>query len=254
MDEGEDDFKQQFENAKKDVSSLGGWQAFRSGDWLLALITRSFRSYYDRATKEHFERKYARKDAVFIRRKLVSVASRNAAIVGALTGAAVTTDEVVALVTGAEGGVGLPANIAIAATAVAAESVLLIRIQLQLVAQLARLSGVPLDPDDPEDILTIIAFAIGGSAAEAAGKSGMKIGGRAAGNVVRTYISKETLKSLKVLGKKVGLKILQKQLIKYTIPIVSIGIGGGWNYMTTRAVARVAEKHLAARKRELDGE
>jgi len=254
MDDGEEDLKRQFENAKQDVSSLGGWQAFKSGDWLLALITRSFRNYYERATKEYFERKYAGKDPAFIRKKLISVASRNAAVVGALTGAAVTADEVVALVTGAEAGIGLPANIAIAATAVAAESVLLIRLQLQLVAQLARLSGVPLDPDDPEDILTIIAFAIGGSAAEAAGKSGMKIGGRAAGNLVKKYVSKETLTALKALGRKVGLKILQKQLIKYTIPIVSIGIGGGWNYMTTRAVARVAEKHLAARKRDLGGD
>jgi hypothetical protein len=51
-----------------------------------------------------------------------------------LTGAAISADEIVTVFTAAEAGVGLPANLAIAATAFSAEAILLVRIQLQSVA------------------------------------------------------------------------------------------------------------------------
>jgi len=253
LDEADTDpegLRQKLEEAKRDVEELGGWAAFKSGDWLLDLVRKSFSNYYRRATDEYFRKKYPGKDAEFIARKLISVAARNSSIVGALTGAAVTADEIVALVTGAEGGVGLPANIAIAALAISAESVLVVRLQMQLVAELARVHGVPLDPEDPEDILTILAFALGGSTAEAAGKAGMKVGGQAAGKAMKKVASKEVLKSIQAIGNKVGVTILQKQLIKYTVPLASVIIGGTWNYVSTRTIARIAGKHMAARMKE----
>jgi hypothetical protein len=48
-----------------------------------------------------------------------------------LTGLAIGGDELLTLPTGGEGGVGLPMNIAIAATAVAAEAVLFLKMQLK---------------------------------------------------------------------------------------------------------------------------
>src|SRR5207247_2383062 len=137
---------------------------------------RSFRNYWERSTVEYFCAKYGTTDADKIAGRLIAVAAKNAAILGALTAAAVSVDEIVAILTVAEGGIGLPANLAIAGAAISAEAILLVRFQLQLVANLAKLYGVPLDPDDPEDILTILAFALGGSAADMAGKAGAKIG------------------------------------------------------------------------------
>lgn len=161
-----------------------------------------------------------------------------------MTGAAISTNEIVAISTGGEGGFGLPANIAIAAACIGGEAILLIRFQLQLVANLGKLYGVPLDPDDPEDILTILAFALGGSAADAAGKFGMKVGGKLAGRGAKAVFKKGTLAALKRIAAKVGIKILQRSIIKYTIPIVSIIIGSGWNYASTKTVAKVATKHF----------
>jgi hypothetical protein len=57
-----------------------------------------------------------------------------------------------------------------------------------------------LDPDDPEDRLTILAFAVGGSAAEAAGKAGITVGGRAAAYAVKTVVSKQVLQSGRALA------------------------------------------------------
>jgi uncharacterized protein (DUF697 family) len=125
------------------------------------------------------------------------------------------------------------------------------RLQLQLLANLGKIYGVPLDPNDPEDILTIIAFALGGAAAEAAGNAGMKIGGTLAARAVKETFKKETLATLKRIAAKAGVRILQRSLVKATIPVVSIMLGGSWNFTATKAMARVARRHFAARRLEM---
>ena len=245
--EDKEGIRKKWGEAKKEIMELGGWQGFKSGAWLLRLIRKSFGNYYERANAAYFRKKYPSLDNDAIAKKLIRVAARNSAILGAVVGAAVSTNEIIAIVTASGGGVILPASITIALAAIAGEAVLLVRIQLQLVANLARLHGVPLDPDDPEDILTILAFAVGGSVAELAGKAGMKIGGRLTEKAVRRYVSKSVLAAIKMIGRKLGIKILQRTIIKYAVPLVSMGIGSVWNNIATRAVGRLARKHFIAR-------
>lgn len=56
---------------------------------------------------------------------------------------------------------------------------------------------------------------------------------------------------MKNIAAKVGIKILQKSIVKYVIPVVSIGIGTVWNYQTTKSVAKIASKHYKKRLDEL---
>jgi uncharacterized protein (DUF697 family) len=249
-----DYIKQQLDEAKLDYKEVGGWSSFKSGQWLWKIIQKSFANYWENANVEYFESKYGTKDKAKLSSKLIVVAAKNASILGGVTGAAISTDEIVAIATGGEGGIGLPANIAIAATALGGEAILLVRIQLQLVANLGKLYNVPLDPDDPEDILTILAFALGGSAADKAGKFGMKIGGKLAGRAAKGIFKKETLAALKRIAAKVGVKILQRSIVKYTIPVASIGIGTGWNYASTRTVGKIAIKHFKQRADEAESD
>ncbi|HET6880616.1 MAG TPA: hypothetical protein VFI31_10700 [Pirellulales bacterium] len=194
------------EAAKTEYAELGAWPAFKSGEWLWRLIQRSYRNYWERATVEYFTEKYGTTDQDKIAGKLIEVAAKNAAILGGLTGAAVSIDEMAAILTAAGGGVGLPANLAIGGTAISAEAILLLRFQIQLVANLGKLYGVPLDPDDPEDILVILAFALGGGAAGAAGKAGAKVGGKIGGRAAKAVFSKDLLALLKKLAAKIGVK------------------------------------------------
>jgi len=242
-----DAIRKWLEEAKREYDVLGGWKAFKSGEWLWLLIQKSFKNYWERATVEYFRAKYGTADAENIAEKLIAVAAKNAAILGAITGAAVSIDETVAIVSAGEGGIGLPANIALAVAAFSAEAILLVRFQLQLVANLGKLYGAPLDPDDPEDILTILAFAFGGSVAAAAGTGGMKIGGKITETIIKMVFSKDVLAFLKKIAAKIGVKILQRTIVKYTVPIASIGIGAGWNYRATRAVGRIAIRHFKKR-------
>jgi uncharacterized protein (DUF697 family) len=254
MDSAKNDIKKKLSQAKRDYKEVGGWPAFKSGEWLWQIIQKSFANYWKNANVKYFESKYGTKNREILANKLTSVTAKNAAILGGVTGAAISTDEIIAIITGGEGGVGLPANIAIAATGIGAEAILLIRFQLQLVANLGKLYGVPLDPDDPEDILTILAFALGGSVADVAGKFGMKVGGKLVGRAAKAVFKKKILATLKRIAAKVGVKILQRSIIKYVIPIASIGIGTGWNYVSTKTVAKIAKKHFKKRAKEIRDE
>jgi hypothetical protein len=242
------------EAAQHEYADLGGWTAFKSGEWLWLLIQRSFSNYWERATVEHLWMEYGTKDPGKIGAKLIAAAARNAAILGAITGAAVSTDEIVAILTVVEGGIGLPVNLAIAASAISAEAILLVRFQLQLVANLAKVYGAPLHPDDPEDILTILAFAMGGSAAEAAAEAGIKVGRKLTPRAANTIFAKDGLAFLERIGVKLGIKIFQRTIVKYVNPISSVGIGLGWNYLATQTIGKIAIQHFKKRIADLDGE
>lgn len=239
--------KKLFEEAKQDYYELGGWAAFKSGEWLLSLIRSSFKNYWERASIEYFCVKYPNCDKDEIAKRLIAVAAKNAAILGGITGAIASTDEIVAVLTAGEGGIGLPADIAIAATSLSAQAVLLMRIQLELIANLGKLYGAPLDAEDPEDIIIILAFAMGGGMAEEAAKAGMKIGGKAAEYAAKTFFSRGVLAFVKDIGAKIGVKLLQRSIMLYAVPVASIGVGVGWNYTATRTVGRIAIKHFKKR-------
>jgi hypothetical protein len=95
--------------------------------------------------------------------------------------------------------------------------------------------------------LTILALALGGAAAGAAGEAGMKMGSTLAGNAAKQLFAKDLLATFKKIGAKVGVKILQRSIVKYTVPGASIGIGSGWNYLATRNVGRIAIEHFKKR-------
>ena len=79
-----------------------------------------------------------------------------------------------------------------------------------------------------------------------AGKFGMKVGGKLA-RAAKGVFKKEVLAALKRIAARVGIKILQRSIVKYTIPMASIGIGAGWNYTSVKAVARIARRHFVQR-------
>jgi uncharacterized protein (DUF697 family) len=236
--------KNMLSEAKGEISNLGGVAAFKSGEWFFKMIAKSLKNYFSKADLEYFQKKYPKKDNNFISDKLISVAAQNASLVGALTGAALSADEIATILTFGEGGIGIPANIAIGVSAFLSEAVVLVRIQLKLILELSKIYNVELNPEDPEDVLIIFAYAMGGSVVEAAGKFGMKIGAHMLEDAIKNNISKDVLKTLQKIGTKMGLKILQRSIIKYTLPLASIGIGTGWNYFSTRSVGKIAVKHF----------
>ena len=217
--------------------------------WLLALIRRFFKSSWDSVSPDDLREFCHSDDREQIANRLIKVFARYAAILGAFTGILMSADEVLALATGGEGGLGLPVNILLALFVLTIDTITLLRFQLSLVACLARLYGACLDPDDPEDILTIFAYAAGGVAAKAAGKAGMKVGGKVVTRVAKSVAQKEVMSALTRVSERVGIRILQRAAVKYSLPVASIGLGMVVNFFTMRTMGRIAKKHLEERGR-----
>jgi uncharacterized protein (DUF697 family) len=144
--------------------------------------------------------------------------------------------------------VGLPVNIAIAATAICSEVFFTARIQLQLVARLGALYGATLDLEKPDDILAIMNFAFGGAVAEGLSKEIAKSGAAFSKAVVgRYYAKKESFEVLKRFAKKLGYRLLRRSIVNGIVPGVSMAMGALWNKRTTRAIGRNAVKFFSSR-------
>ena len=231
-----------------EYDEMGGWQAFKSGEWFNNLIQKALLSYWSKADSRYFRDKYPNLNEDQLAKKIIALTAKNAAAIGGATGVAMSTNEVVALLTGAEGGIGLPANIAIAAASIGGEIISVTHCQLKMIADLGKLYQVPLDAEDPEDIWIIFAYAMGGSVAELAGAFGMRVGGNLTKTTIKKVISKEVLKQIQKIGRIIGVKILQKSIIKYAVPIMSIAIGSSWNYVSTKSVGKIAQRHFIGRR------
>lgn len=77
-----DKIKTYLEEARQDYDELGGWEAFKSGEWLLLLVHRSFKNYWERATADYFCAKYPNCDKDEIAKRLIAVAAGNASVLG----------------------------------------------------------------------------------------------------------------------------------------------------------------------------
>ena len=143
--------------------------------------------------------------------------------------------------------VGLPANIAIFAGAAFTEAYVLAKIQVQLIANLAKLYSATLDPDDPEDIYIILEYAFGGVVAEQLGTVAARAAKGATKSAVRKYVSGETLQTLQKIARRVGMKLLQRTILKYSLPAASVLVGSSWNYYATKGVAKRATRGFSER-------
>jgi hypothetical protein len=62
--------KKMIEDAKNVAKGLGGFKAFKSGEFLLSLIQKSFKNYWENANAEYFGDKYKINDEEFLSNKL----------------------------------------------------------------------------------------------------------------------------------------------------------------------------------------
>lgn len=217
----------------------------KSGQWFVILLQKVAQSYDRNARSEYFVQKYPGLPPDEIADKLISVTIRYATIAGAVTGAAVTANMITAL-----SSFGMTAALLVGA--IGAEMLYLARIQMRLVLDLSVLYDLQLDADDPEDMMMIFGYALGVAPAEIVGKGLQGATKGATEYAVKKYISKGTLKAIQDFGKKIGVRILQKSVIKYTVPIVSAVVGSSYNYMMTKTLGKIAKSHISNRGQVTD--
>lgn len=212
----------------------------KSGQWFIKLLQQVVQSYDRNANAEYFQQKYPGLPPDEIADILTSVTVKYATIAGAVTGAAVTANQITAL-----SSAGM--TLALVGGAIGAEMVYLARIQMRLILDLSVIYDLQLDPEDPEDTLMVFGYAVGVAPVAMVGK-GMVVAAKGGTQyAVKKYISKATLKAIQDLGRRIGVRILQKSILKYTVPIASAVVGSSYNYVTTKSVGGIAKNHLKNR-------
>ncbi len=234
----------EMEDAKAVAKSLD-FEEVKSGAWFIKLLQQVVRAYDRNARATYFQKKYPGLSPDEIADILTSITAKYATIAGAIIGAAASANEIAAI-----GSAGLTAALFVGS--IGAEMLYLSNIQMRLVLDLSVLYDLQLDPEDPEDILMVFGYALGIAPAEALGK-GLQAAARAGTpSAIRKVINKGTLDTLQRFGNLVGLKILQRSIIKYAVPVASAAVGSGYNYISTKSVGRIAKIHFKNRGKVTD--
>ena len=217
----------------------------KSGQWFISLISK-FASTYDRNVRaEYFQKKYPGLSPDEIADILIGVTVKYATIAGGVAGAAITANQIALLSTAG-------ATAALMAGSIGGEMIYLARIQMRLVLDISVLYDLQLDPNDPEDILMVFGYALGIVPTELVGKGLQKVAAAGTQQAITKYVSKGTLKAFQAFGKRIGMKILQRSIIKYAVPIVSAAMGSTYNYFTTKTIGQISKSHLRSRGKVTD--
>jgi uncharacterized tellurite resistance protein B-like protein len=208
----------------------------RDGTWFSKLLRHSLDQYVDKVDAGYFQRKYAGLPADAVVQARIDLAARYAGVEGGLSAGAYTG--VVAATIGSAGGAS-PVAVPAAATSFVVDLLFVSQLQLKLAYDIAVLYGVPLDLDDPEDLwkLIRIAFVIKG------GEAGRNVVGKGVPALVRPvlqrFYSRGTLaaaRSLPVVGK----YLLQRNVVKFSIPAVGVPLSILVNRWSTRSAGAYA--------------
>ncbi len=212
----------------------------RSGQWFVELLQKVVYAYDRNARTEYFQQKYPGLSPDEIADILISVTARYATVAGGVAGAAATSTQLITL---SSFGMTAPLFFGV----IGAEMIYLARIQMRLVLDLSVVYDLQLDPEDPEDVLMVFGYAVGVAPTELLGTVASKAAGGGAKTLVKKYVSKSVLKTIQSFARKLGFTILQRTIIKYTVPVASAIVGSTYNYATTSSMGRIAKAHFRNR-------
>lgn len=215
----------------------------KKGDWFASLVRMALKTYSKKVTAEYFRERYKGLPPDAIADQRVGAAVKHAGLEGVATG--FLYSGAIAATIGSHGGAS-PWTVPAAAVAVGADLTFVSAIQLRLAYDLSVIYGRPLDYEDPEDMQDLVAIAFGIKAAESFQQALQKLAPEAARITVKRFASGATLNWLKALPV-VGKYLLQRNLIKFAIPVVAVGLGGGLNYAFTKRIGERAKRILRSR-------
>lgn len=214
----------------------------QGGDWFRRLLTQLVNAYDRNGRAAYFQRKYLGLPPDDVADALVRTAVRVAAITGGAAGTAATAGQFAAVPTAGAG-------LAVMTGAIGTEMIALTTIQMRLVLDLATVYNQPFDAEDPEDVLVVFGYALGAAPVEAFGRVAKHAAAHGTRTTVRRVVSKGTLKAVQDFGRLLGVKILQRTIIKYSVPVASAAIGSGYNYAATKSFGSIARTHMRNRGR-----
>lgn len=208
----------------------------KSGGWFTKLCAQALRSYTEKATWEYFQQKYHGVPADGIVGKQIKLAAKYAMIEGGLS-ASLYTGTIAATI-GSAGGAS-PATVPAGVATFMLDLTYITQLQMRLAHDIAVIYRIPLDVTDPEDMMKLIQVAFGIKAGEIT-RGGLRFVPGLVRQVLKKYYAGPVLAAAKSLPF-VGKHLLQRNVIKFTIPGVGIPLSILVNRYTTVVAGRHAQ-------------
>jgi tellurite resistance protein len=220
----------------RDLAQRVSAEEVRRGDWFAKLLKFSLDQYAHEVDAAYFDQLYPGASAEAMVGARIDLAARRASIAGALTAGAYTG--ALAATLGSRGSAS-PVALPAAGVSFVLDLLFMSNLQLRLAYDIAVISGVPLDLDDPEDLWRLIrvAFVVQGRASrwEALGKR--------APLVVRPVLLKiftgdpaAAARSLPAMGR----FLLQRNIVKFGVPGVGVPLSIAVNYWSANVAGNQA--------------
>lgn len=235
--------RQAVENELNEVRRFVGTlkiEDLKDGSWFEKLLVFALSKYKEDVDADYFRRKYPNLPADAVVEQRIQLASRYAGIEGGLTSAAYSG---AVLATIGSGGAASPLTVPGGVAAFAIDLTYLAQAQMKLAHDIAVLYRVPLNIDDPEDLWKLVRIAFAVKLSEGAGIAAA----RGVPAVVRPFVKRfyskgvlATAKTLPIIGK----YLLQRNVIKFAIPLVSVPTSVAVNYWTTKTTGQHAQKMM----------
>lgn len=208
----------------------------KSGGWFTKLCAQALRSYTEKATWEYFQQKYKGVPADGIVGKQIKLAAKYAMIEGGIS-ASLYTGTIAATI-GSLGGAS-PATVPAGVVTFMVDLTFITQLQMRLAHDIAVIYRIPLDVNDPEDMMKLVRVAFGIKAGEVA-RTSMRFVPGVVRQVLKKYYSGPVLAAARSLPF-VGKHLLQRNVIKFGIPGVGIPLTILVNRYTTVAAGRHAQ-------------
>lgn len=228
--------KAQVDNMLAEIREFAAKQnreTLESGVWFQQLIKFALDTYARNANAAYFKAKYPGLPADAVAETLITTAKRYAALEGGASAAAYSA--AIAATIGSHGGAS-PLALPAAFAAFAVDLSFTTTLQLRLAHDLAVIYGIPIDLDDPEDVWELICVAFGVKVGEVGREVVAKGGPEVARQGVKRVIQGPVLQFLQRLPL-IGKYILQRRLIQFAIPLVSVPLNMGMNWWTTKSIS-----------------
>lgn len=236
--------KDEEREVKAQVEEIRGFAAglsateLKDGSWFAKLLQAALETYTRQVNWEFFARKYPGLPVDAIVDRQIELAQRYAMIEGGLSAAAYSA--AIAATVGTAGGAS-PLSVPAAVGSFAIDLAYVSRLQLRLAYDLAILYRHPIDPQDPEDLYDLLRVAFGIKAGEALRGAVPRLAPEVVRQGVKAVVKGPILAALKALPI-IGKFLLQRNIIKFAIPVVCVPAAMKMNHYFTGQVGRQARE------------
>jgi len=222
----------------KEYAKTYSWNDIKTGNWFSKFLTYALKQYAKKVNAEYFNKKYPDlpKDAIIERR--IELAKKYTAIEGIINSGVYSFAIITTIGTrGGSSSITIPA----AAVSFLADLMYTTKLQIQLAYDLSVLYKQEINIEDPEDLYDLIRIAFGVKAGEILREGASRAAPEATRQMIKSVIKGKVLnwlQKLPILGK----YLLQRNIIKFSIPIVTIPLCTAVNYFSTNQIAKFAKK------------